>query len=115
MTSATVAVSGSSNYGNVVLSSISPTSGHIGTQIMLTGSGFTGDNTVHFGSGGTMHLTSASNTYLYYTVPSYLSPCDVTPQGGVCAQYLQQVTPGTYQVYVTNQNGTSQTFSFQVI
>lgn len=115
MTSATVSISGSSNNGNVLLSSISPTSGHIGTQIMLTGSGFTGDNTVHFGVGGTQHLTSQSNTYLYFTVPSYLSPCDVTAIGGVCAQYLQQVTPGNYQVYVTNQNGTSQTLSFQVI
>jgi hypothetical protein len=114
ISSATVSVSGSSNNGSVVLNSISPTSGRVGTQIMLTGSGFTGDNTVHFGVGGTMHLTSQSNTYLYYTVPSYLSPCDVTPQGGVCAQYLQQVTPGTYQVYVTNQNGTSQSLNFTV-
>lgn len=114
VSSATVYVSGSSTSGNVVLSSVSPTSGHIGTQITLTGSDFTGDNTVHFGSGGTMHLTSASNTYLYYTVPSYLSPCDVTALGGVCAQYLQQVTPGSYQIYVTNQNGTSQALSFLV-
>lgn len=115
ISSATVYVSGSANSGSVVLSSLSPNSGSIGTQIMLTGSGFTGDNTVHFGAGGTMHLTSQSNTYLYYTIPSYLSPCDVTPSGNVCAQYLQQVTPGMYQIYVTNQNGTSQTLSFQVI
>ena len=112
VSSATVYVSGSSTNSNVVLSSLSPTSGHIGTQIMLTGSGFTGDNTVHFGVGGTMHLTSQSNTYLYFTVPSYISACDMIGPG--CAAPAQQVVPGSYQVYVTNQNGTSQTLSFQV-
>ena len=114
ISTATVNVSGSGNTNALVLNSISPTSGNIGTQVMLTGSGFTGDNTIHFGVGGVMHVPSQSNTYLYFTVPSYLSPCDVTPSGGVCAQYLQQVTPGTYQIYVTNQNGTTQTLSFQV-
>jgi hypothetical protein len=105
---------GGGTTGGVVLLSISPQSGHIGTQIMLTGSGFTGDNTIHFGGGGIMHVPSQSGTYLYYTVPSYLSPCDVTPQGNVCAQYVQQVTPGSYPLYVTNSNGTSQTLQFQV-
>lgn len=112
--SATVYVTGTGTTGNVTLNSISPTSGRVGTQIMLTGSGFTGDNTIRFGSGGVMHVPSQSGTYLYYTVPSYLSPCDVTPQGGVCAQYVQQVTPGSYQLYVTNAQGTSQTLTFTV-
>jgi hypothetical protein len=110
---ATISVGGTS-AGSVTLSSIAPTSGHVGTQIILSGSGFTSDNTIHFGTGGMMHAYSQNGTTLYYTVPSYLSPCDVTPQGGVCAQYLQPVLPGSYPVYITNSAGATQQLTFQV-
>ena len=114
---ATVVVSGSGTSGNVTLAYLSPTSGHVGTQIMLQGSGFNAlDNTVHFGIGGTMHVPSVGGTTIYYTIPAYVSPCDVTPSNGstVCAQNIQQIVPGPVQVYVTNSQGTSQTLMFQV-
>jgi hypothetical protein len=112
--SVTVAVSGSGGTGSVYLSSITPQSGPVGTQVILQGSGFTTDNTVHFGGGGTQHLYSSNGTQLYFTIPSYLSPCDVQPAGTMCAQYIQQVTAGSYQLFVTNANGTSGTLTFQV-
>lgn len=115
VSSVTVSVSGT-NTGSLSIASITPTQGRIGTQIVIQGSGFSAyDNTVRFGSGGTMHVPSYNGTTIYYTVPQYLSPCDVTVSGGVCAQYLQIVTPGTsYPLSVSNGSATSNTVNFTV-
>ena len=104
------------NNGTLSLSYLSPTSGSVGTQITIQGSGFSQyGNIVHFSAGGAMNVQSFNNgTLLYFTVPQTLSPCSVTTSG-VCPQYAQQVTPGQYGIYVTNQNGqSSNTLSFQV-
>lgn len=113
--SATVTVygSGTGYPGTVSISSLSPaTSGRVGTQIYIQGSGFTSDNTVHFGQGGTLHLPSYNGTAIYYTIPYQVSACDLI--GYSCGALTQQVTPGTYQLYVTNSNGTSNTTTFIV-
>jgi hypothetical protein len=109
-----VVVTGTSGTGSISISSVTPTSGRTGTQIAIQGSGFTQyDNTVRFGSGGTMHLPAYNGT-IYYTVPQYLSPCDISTSG-TCPLYLQLVTPGTsYPISVSNSNGTSNTISFSV-
>lgn len=112
--SATVVVSGSGS-SVVSLNYVTPTSGRVGTQIQINGSGFTSyDNTVRFGVGGTQHLPSYNGTTIYYTIPQYISPCDVNTAGSYCATYAQQVTPGTYQLYVTNTNGTTNQLTFTV-
>lgn len=112
--SASVVVS-SSSTNQITLSYLSPTSGHVGTQVILSGTGFsTFDNTVRFGVGGTQHVPSMNGTTIYYTIPAYISPCDVQTSG-YCALYTQQVTPASYPIYVTSQNGTTNTLSFQVI
>jgi hypothetical protein len=111
--SVTVNVTGTGTSGNVTLSYIAPTSGTIGTQIQLTGSNLSQlDNTVHFGTGGTMHVPSQNGSQIYYTIPSYISPCDLIGSG--CASPATLVTPGAYQIYVTNSNGTSNTLTFNV-
>jgi hypothetical protein len=109
---ATVQVGGS-NYGTPYITSITPSYGPVGTQITIYGSGFTGDNTVHFGNGGRMHVSSSGN-YLYFTIPTYLSPCDVQTSGTYCAQYIQNVTPGQYQMYVTANGNNSNSLTFTV-
>lgn len=112
VSSVTVSVSGSGT-GSISLNTLNPSTGHIGTQVVLTGSGFDAlNNTVHFGVGGTMHIPSTGGV-IYYTIPSYVSPCDVSG-GGVCTQYIQQVTPGSYQIYVTSPLGNSGSLTFQV-
>jgi hypothetical protein len=99
----------------VTLTQVSPSYGHVGTQVVLYGSGFSAyDNTVHFGIGGTQHAVSQNGTSIYFTIPSYVSPCDVNQTYAICAQLAQQVTPGSYPIYVSNQNGVSQTVNFQV-
>lgn len=113
--SATVLVSGTGVNGAVSIASIVPQQVRVGTQIAIQGSGFsTYDNTVRFGGGGTMHLPSYNGTTIYYTIPQYLSPCDVAGSG-VCAMYLQLTTPGTYPVSVQNGSAVSNAVNVTVI
>lgn len=111
----TVHVGSYGSYGAPTISSISPTYGPVGTQITIYGSGFNGDNVVHFGNGGAAHVTSASGNYIYFTVPSSLTPCTVQVNGSVgCPQYAQQVTPGQYNVYITTNGINSNSLTFTV-
>ena len=113
--SATVTVPFSGTSNAPTLSSIWPGTGSIGTQIVLQGTNFSAtDNTVRFGIGGTQHVPSQNGTTIYYTVPSYVSPCDVAPAGGLCAQNIQQVMPGPIQISVSTGNGASSPLYFTV-
>ncbi|MCR4325249.1 MAG: IPT/TIG domain-containing protein [Patescibacteria group bacterium] len=109
---ATVSVSSQSTQGPLTISSLTPTTGPVGTQITVYGSGFTYANTVLFGSGAITNVYSPNGTTLTFTVPQYLSP--YCAPNMYCAQYVQQVTPGQYNVSVQNQNGTSGTLPFLV-
>jgi len=111
----TVVVSGT--QGNLALSYLSPQSGRAQTVIAIVGTGFsTSDNIVRFGVGGTQHVSSVGGTTIYFQVPQYVSPCDVLAAGSVCAQYLQQVSPGTYPISVSNTSGqTSGILTFTVV
>lgn len=112
---ATVNVTNSGTYYSAPsISYVTPTIGNVGSQIQIVGTGFNGDNTVHFGNGGKMHVTSQSGNYIYFTVPQYLSACDVQPSGSYCAQYLQLVTPGQYQLYVTTNGVNSNSLTYTV-
>ena len=93
----------------VSVSYIAPTQGAVGSQVTIYGTGFTNDNTIHFGWGGTQHVQSFNNgTVINYTIPQSVGPCDlVTPSQQVCAAALQLVTPGTYYLSVANANGQS--------
>jgi len=111
----TVQVNNNSGNGTPSISYISPTYGTIGTQITIYGTGFNGDNVVHFGNGGMAHVTSASGNYIYFTVPATLTPCTVQVNGSTgCPQYAQQVTPGQYPVYVTTNGLSSNSLTFTV-
>ncbi|MCE9541632.1 peptidoglycan-binding protein [Candidatus Kaiserbacteria bacterium] len=105
---ATVKVGGGTT-GTPVMSSVSPSSGSVGTRLVIQGKGFTSDNTVHFGSGGKSHVASIeAGTLIYYTIPSSVGPCDVTDSTQLCAQYQQLITPGSYTLYVSNANGSTE-------
>ncbi|MEK7106977.1 MAG: IPT/TIG domain-containing protein [Patescibacteria group bacterium] len=114
--SATVTVTPYGAASQLALENLAPAAGRVGTLVAFTGTGFTySGNTVHFGTGGTANLTSSNNgTTLYFTIPAYVSPCDIIGQGYACAQYLQQVTPGTYPVYVSNAAGQTASLYFTV-
>src|SRR5262249_10921441 len=98
---ATVVVtnSGSSN-GPLSIQYLSPSAGTVGTLITLQGNGFTTNgNIVHFGVGGKKDVASGNGTSILFTIPSYISPCDVITTIAVCNAPSTQVTPGTYPVY----------------
>lgn len=111
---ATVTVTPSGATGQVTLGTLSPLSGRVGTQVLLQGTGFTAyDNTVHFGTGGSRNIASFnSGTQIYFTIPSWISPCD--PNATICTMQAIAVTPGTYPMRVSNVNGTTQTIYFTV-
>ena len=108
-----VIVSGSSNYGGTPsINYLSPQSGHIGTQVTVYGSNFsTSGNTVYFGSGAIQNVYSSGNS-LTFTVPSYTTPY-CTP-GLLCGVQPTQVLPGTYNISVMDQYGTSNSIPFTV-
>ncbi len=83
----------------VQTSALTPSVGTIGTLVALTRSGFTSDNTIHFGSGVITHVPVALN-------PACLA------QG--CMVPSQQMTPGDYAGSVENANGTSDALTFTV-
>jgi len=93
---------------------LSPTSGVVGTTVIVTGSRFTKtENTVNFGNGFIGGLTSANGTTLQFIVPAGLSIC--SPLMEFCPLVSLIVNSGTYDVSVTNANGTSNRLTFTVL
>ena len=98
------------------ITSITPTSGPIGTEIAIRGTGFTGADTVRFGSGGKRTVTTTENgTLIKYIVPSAVSACDDVPGSSVvCPPGAVPVYPSSWSVVVSNANGTSAMQTFTV-
>jgi peptidoglycan hydrolase-like protein with peptidoglycan-binding domain len=127
-TSLTVTVSGvgSTSYTAPFISSISPSSGRVGTQVVIYGRGFNSNivciaypcnnyssNTINFGLSIIPNAYSADGTSLTFTIPAYTnSACQYSTPACVIPQY--QILPGTYPVFVTNSNGISNVMNFSV-
>ena len=81
-------------YNTISITSLSMTSGAVGTMVTIYGNGFdTYSNTVRFGQ-TSVNASSNNSTSIVFYVPS--------------------VSTGLYQIYVTNSRGTSNTVSFTV-
>lgn len=97
------------------LSRLSPRSGPVGTEVTVYGSGFLSlNNVVHFGAKD-IFANSADGKTLTFKVPAL--PAQVCPGGAqscVIPNQNIQTSIGTYQVYVYNVNGRSNTLSFSV-
>jgi hypothetical protein len=94
------------------LSSLTPQQGASGTFVTIQGTGFTADNTVHFGAGGSLHVASANNgTLIRYKIPIAIGPCDLmsTPCRDVATRML---LPGVYPISVSNPDGESNKLEF---
>jgi len=93
------------------ISGISPTLGHIGDTITVTGTGFTPTgNAIQLGSGYVLGVPSTEGKTLRLVLPAYLGACP--PSAGACAALALQVSPGTYQLSVVNEHGTSNSVPF---
>ncbi|MFA6515436.1 MAG: PKD domain-containing protein [Candidatus Paceibacterota bacterium] len=116
-TSLSVVVSGYTNSGIApYISSISTSSGRVGTQVTIYGRGFNNtysSNTINFGLGIIPNAYSSDGTSMTFTIPTYTnSACLYTTPTCVIPQY--QIIPGTYPIFVTNINGTSNVVYFTV-
>ena len=109
---ATVVVGQGSTQTVPKISSVTPIQGPVGTAVTITGSGFSSNNTVYFGTGGTQNVPSYNGTTISYTIPSTIGP--VCQSGYACPQYLQQVTPGIYNISVATTYGQSNAVPFTV-
>lgn len=97
------------------ISSLSVSSGKTGASITIRGSGFTSSNDVHFGVGGKRDVSSSgSGTWITFTIPEWISACDLVQPGYYCGSPVQPVRPGTYPIFVTNSQGTSNIIYFEV-
>jgi len=118
--------------GSVSIQSITPSSGTVGSTVTIAGSGFTSDNTIHFGSGVIAHVAAAPAIYncpmmpagstggcgsaaqtLTFTVPNALDPA-CTLSVPRCEVASRLTTPGQYSVTVENSAGTSAPVTFTV-
>ncbi len=102
----------------VVINSISPGSGPVGTSITITGTGFNASNKVLFDNSvaaANVPLSAASSNGvlgLTFTLPSGMGPdCKANE---ACPMYELLVSPGTYTVTVENTAGVSNAISFVV-
>ena len=92
-----------SSMGNSLsLNSVSPSSGPIGTPVVLYGSGFTANDYVLIG-GGVLKPSSVSSdgTQIMFTMPSGIGP--YCPGDAPCPMYLRLLTPGAYQISVKDE------------
>ena len=81
-----------------------PTQGPVGTSVTLIGQGFESAGVLRFAEGSIPFTTSAGGTRINFTVPESVGPyCAPTMY---CAMYMRLVTPGTYDVYLQNTDGT---------
>ena len=94
-----------------VINSLSPVSGAIGTLVTVKGLNFTADSIINFGSGNADITFIDANT-LQFTVPENLYSGCKPPM--MCPTYITDVKPGSYNVSVTNSNGTSNIQTFLV-
>jgi hypothetical protein len=102
------------------ISYLSPSSGPVGTRVVIYGSGFTATgNKVKFGNLGNENnprysFNSSDGRTLVFSVPSsnYMSCWDSYP---ACYAPAYSTQPGVYAVSVINGNGTSNSVNFTVI
>ena len=102
------------------MTSLSPSSGPVGSQVTIYGSGFEAiGNTVNFSPdamqpGVIPDISSPSSTTVVFSVPSIWRPaCSYLAEP--CPIASIPTVPGTYNVWVTNSLGSSKAISFTVI
>ncbi|GEM_PF-3038121 len=79
---------------DVEITSLSKTSGYAGDSVTITGSGFTNESDVYVGNEAVTDVTVNSDTSITFTVPA--------------------LKAGNYDVYVVNENGTSNAIRFDL-
>ena len=97
--------------GAIAITTISPIPVSVGGQLTVTGSGFSGHDTIVQISNGSVTGVlwggmPVSDTLLTLPVPAQVCTQYIGASGAACPSYLA-VSPGVYTLTVTNQNGTT--------
>ena len=96
------------------MTKITPTSGPVGTQVTITGTGFAArGNTVKFGTGYVKNLDSADGTSLRFAIPEGLDLCEPNSLRP-CPGAYPAVGPGDYAVAVMVDKETGNPITFTV-
>lgn len=96
------------------ITSLQPLTGPVGTRLVITGTGLQDNpNTINFGASAYANVTAESDTSIVFVIPTATNPpCrNATPP---CAIVSALITPGVYDVSVTNGGGTSKAIAFTV-
>jgi DNA-binding CsgD family transcriptional regulator len=106
----------SSRQAGVRIDSLSPTSGTVGTQVVIRGTGFDSrENDVEFKSpGGAAYqndIPSPDGQTLRVTLQETLGACAISQTGG-CDDVGIMLPAGSIEIAVLNRNGTSNAVSF---
>jgi peptidoglycan hydrolase-like protein with peptidoglycan-binding domain len=94
------------------ITSMTPTSGDIGTRVTVNGYGFAPNDQIKFGSGAITQINFINQNTISFTVPEYMGQY-CTP-GQFCTMIAMQVQDGVYPVSVTNGYATSNALNFYV-
>jgi uncharacterized repeat protein (TIGR02543 family) len=109
--------SSSSSVSAPIISSMAPSSGKVGTTVILNGSGFiVGANQIYLDDVSVdTYNTSGGPTpsWISFVVPTYLPSCPAIMRYPLCVNG-SGLQPGAHTVRVQNTNGTSNTLSFVV-
>ena len=103
------------------ISSISPSSGPIGTTIVFSGTGFMAHDTLVWMVKGTQKgllwggspVSNLGNQYIQATLTAKLCQQYTGGSGLQCSSWMD-ITPGVYEVYIENQYGKSNSVNFTV-
>ncbi len=95
---------GSSASPSIHLTSLSPESGPVGTTVAFAGSGFDATSQVRIGNGAIRPVSvNDAGTVLTITMPDGVGAYCRT--GQACPLWFMLLQPGTYQLYVENDDG----------
>lgn len=88
------------------ITSISPTSGKIGSKITINGTGFSSTSAIRFGGGYIpKDSVTVANGRLEFTLPEAMGICSPY-HTGACALIAYSANPGVHKVSVENTDGT---------
>jgi hypothetical protein len=100
------------------INSISPMVAAVGTNVIISGSGFTTSNTIlldNLVASRNVALSSHANgsQSISFVVPLVITPnCKA---GQACPMFAREMTPGNYSVTVENQNGMSNSAMLNIV
>ena len=125
-------VARNTNTTSPTITSITPTSGPVGTVVTIAGTNITPSTSVRFGApsewayplchhttsgtcmSGTLNPSTRDDRKVIFTVPANMGKSTCTAPNGACTAPIAITLPGMYNVALSNSTGQSNTQTFTV-